>query len=96
MLDQRALGELVSANAGFELRRQIEAGGTVPVGTNRYQIKASDDVDMLIKGHMDRTLPEKSRRLKDNQIAWVDRLVADGRLDTYFNTGFSPWRIRET
>ncbi|MEK9851047.1 MAG: phosphate ABC transporter permease PstA, partial [Candidatus Puniceispirillum sp.] len=85
---QRALGELVSANAGFELRRQIEAGGTVPVGTNRYQIKASDDVDMLIKGHMDRTLPEKSRRLKDNQIAWVDRLVADGRLDTYFNTGF--------
>jgi len=33
-------------------------------------------------------LPEKSRRLKDNQIAWVDRLVADGRLDTYFNTGF--------
>ena len=88
MLDQRALGELVSANAGFELRRQIEAGGTVPVGTNRYQIKASDDVDMLIKGHMDRALPEKSRRLKDNQIAWVDRLVADGRLDTYFNTGF--------
>ena len=88
MLDQRALGELVSANAGFELRRQIEAVGTVPVGTNRYQIKASDDVDMLIKGHMDRALPEKSRRLKDNQIAWVDRLVADGRLDTYFNTGF--------
>ena len=30
MLDQRALGEILSKNAGYDLRRQIEAKGAYP------------------------------------------------------------------
>ena len=44
-------------------------------------IKTSDDVDMLMKGHMDRSSPEKNRRLSDKQIEWIDKLKEEGKLD---------------
>jgi hypothetical protein len=50
MLDQRALGEILSKNAGYDLRRQIEAKGSIPEGETKLWIKTSDDVDMLMKG----------------------------------------------
>jgi phosphate transport system permease protein len=51
-------------------------------------VLANDDVDMLIKGHIDRALPENERRLKDSQLAWIDQLNADGRLRKAFNVNF--------
>ena len=35
MLDQRALGEILSKNAGYDLRRQIEAQGAIPAGETK-------------------------------------------------------------
>ena len=85
---QRALGELVSANAGFELRQLVEAAGPEVTLPTSFWVKTSDDVDMLMKGRMDRNLPEQQRRLSDQQIAWVDALVADGKIRKVFNTTF--------
>ena len=85
---QRALGELVSANAGFELRQLVEAAGPEATLPTSFWVKTSDDVDMLMKGRMDRNLPEQQRRLSDQQIAWVDALVADGKIRKVFNTTF--------
>jgi phosphate transport system permease protein len=51
-------------------------------------VPADDDVDMLMKGHIDRDVPEQERRMKDDQIAWVDRLVEQGRVESRFNTTF--------
>ena len=85
---QRALGELVSANAGFELRQLVEAAGPEAALPTSFWVKTSDDVDMLMKGRMDRNLPEQQRRLSDQQIAWVDALVADGKIRKVFNTTF--------
>ena len=51
-------------------------------------IKTSDDVDMLMKGHMDRSSPEKNRRLSDQQIEWIDKLKVEGKLDLFFNSTF--------
>ena len=51
-------------------------------------IKTSDDVDMLMKGHMDRSSPEKNRRLSDKQIEWIDKLKEEGKLDLFFNSTF--------
>ena len=78
MLDQRSLGELLSANAGYDLRMQIEKTGIVEAGTKTYWMKASDDVDMLMKGRTDRTIDEKMRRINNNQLVWFDKSVADG------------------
>ena len=88
MLDQRALGEILSKNAGYDLRRQIEAKGSIPVGGTKLWIKTSDDVDMLMKGRLDRSLDESQRRLSDQQIGWIDSLVVDDRIRLVFNDTF--------
>ena len=88
MLDQRSLGELLSANAGYDLRMHVEKNGNVDSGTNIYWVKASDDVDMLMKGRMDRTIDEKMRRIKDNQLVWFDKIVAEGSVRLAFNSTF--------
>ena len=64
-LDQRALTEIISKNAGYDLRRQIEKTGILPVGKTKVWIKTSDDVDMFMKGRIDRTIEERKRRLSD-------------------------------
>ena len=88
MLDQRALGDLLSKNAGYDLRRQIEASGSIPKGKTQLWIKTSDDVDMLMKGRLDRTVDEAQRRLSNQQLGWVDQLVADDRIRLVFNETF--------
>ena len=88
MLDQRSLGELLSANAGYDLRMQIEKTDIVEAGTKIYWVKASDDVDMLMKGRTDRKIDEKMRRIKNNQLVWFDKIVADGSIRLAFNSTF--------
>ena len=34
------------------------------------------------------TVPEADRRLKDQQVAWIGRLMEEGRLEMHFNTAF--------
>jgi len=88
MLEQRSLGELLSANAGYDLRLQIEAAGVVPTGEVTYWVKSSDDVDMLMKGRMDRSIDEKKRRINDAQLVWFDSIVADDAIRLAFNSTF--------
>ena len=88
MLDKRALSEILSKNVGYDLRRQIEAKGVIPTGGTKLWVKTSDDVDMLMKGRLDRNLDESQRRLSDQQIGWIDKLVADDRVRLVFNDTF--------
>jgi phosphate transport system permease protein len=43
-------------------------------------------VDTLVKGNIDRALDETERPIKDNQIGWVDKLQAAGKIEKQFNT----------
>ena len=86
--DKRSLYGLISTGAAFQVRNILLKdrsliGKHIPVW-----VPADDDVDMLVKGHMDRRLPESERRLKDKQLAWIDQLAADGRLHKAFNFSF--------
>lgn len=86
--DKRSLNRLVSTGAAFQVRSILLKdrgliGKRIPVW-----VPADDDVDMFVKGHMDRGLPESERRLKDKQLAWIDQLAADGRLHKAFNFSF--------
>ena len=86
--DKRNLSRLVSENAGYQLRLKVE-NGSLKIGNKiDVWIKTSDDVDMLMKGHMDRNVAEKNRRLSDQQIEWVDKLKKEGKLDLFFNSTF--------
>lgn len=84
----RSLYGLVSPGADFQLRRMVLEDPSLVGQTNAVWVPADDDVDMLMKGHIDRTLPESNRRITDQQLDWIDRLTAEGRLEKRFNTNF--------
>jgi len=84
--EKRALYQLVSSGADYQLRDAVMADPSLIGTTLSVWVLADDDVDMFIKGHIRRELPEDDRRLKDQQITWIDRLVAEGAIETRFNT----------
>ncbi len=86
--EKRTLYGLISIGASYQLREMVMADPSLIGTTQTLWVPADDDIDMLMKGHIDRDLPEEDRRLKDNQIAWVDQLVEQGKIETRFNTTF--------
>ena len=86
--DRRSLYKLLSQGAEDDLRDMVMSDPAI-VGTRKeVWLTASDDVDMLIKGKIDRDRPERERPIKDKQLAWIDSLIADGKVETRFNTRF--------
>jgi phosphate transport system permease protein len=51
-------------------------------------VPASSDVDMFMKGQIKRDVSENERRIKDNQISWIDKLQQEGRIEKRFNSTF--------
>jgi phosphate transport system permease protein len=49
---------------------------------------ASDEVDLLVTGVVDRQWPEAARQLNDRQLGWVEQLQSSGRLERRFNWAF--------
>ena len=85
---KRALYRIVSSGAGFMLRERVLADPGLIGRTQRIWVPADDDIDMLVKGHIDRNAPESERRVKNDQIAWVTLLEEAGRIEKRFNTTF--------
>jgi phosphate transport system permease protein len=56
--------------------------------TRSVEVPASDDADMLMKGYIERDVPEAERRLSDQQLAWMDTLIERGQVAKRFNTAF--------
>ena len=86
--DTRKLYGLVSSGASFRLRDMVLQKPDVIGKTLEIWVPADDDVDMLFKGHFDRNAAEGERRLNDKQLAWIDQLSADGRIEKKFNQTF--------
>jgi len=84
--DRRALAQLVSVGASYQLQNLVAADPGVIGESRRLWVPASADVDMVVKGNIDRTLPEESRPVKDRELVWIDRLTETGRLQLKFNT----------
>lgn len=86
--DKKLLYSLVSSGAAHKLKEMVEADPKI-IGTRQdVWVPADDDVDMLIKGKSDRNLPEENRRILNNQLAWLDTLKSQGRLEKQFNRTF--------
>ena len=86
--DKRELSNLISENAGYQLRLNIENGKFSVGDSVNAWVKTSDDVDMLLKGLMNRDIEEKNRRLSDQQIKWVDQLIKEKKVKLFFNSSF--------
>ncbi len=86
--DRRALYALLSQGAEDDLRDMVMSDSSILGTRKEVWLTASDHVDMLAKGKIDRDRPERERPIKDKQLAWIDSLVADGKVETRFNTRF--------
>ncbi|MDO5674841.1 MAG: phosphate ABC transporter permease PstA [bacterium] len=82
------LNRLVSTGAAFILQDILTASPELIGSTQPFWLPADDEVDMLIKGHSPRDVPESARRLSDRQLGWIDSLLAQERLEKQFNTAF--------
>ncbi|MDX1708545.1 MAG: phosphate ABC transporter permease PstA [Desulfobacterales bacterium] len=86
--DKRMLYSIVSPGASFKLRDMVLTNPDIIGQSIPVWVPADDDVDMLMKGHVDRQVNEGERRLKDKQLAWIDQLIASGGIEKRFNTTF--------
>ena len=94
--DRRELRRLVSSGADLELRDAVLSDPDLIGKTREIWLTASDDMDQFHKGKLSREIPEGERPFKDKQIAWYDKLSADGRVEAQFNTTlFSAGASRE-
>ncbi|MFT5501197.1 MAG: phosphate transport system permease protein [Woeseiaceae bacterium] len=84
--ERRSLNQLVSAGAGYQLRDMI-VGDPGLLGTRqKVWLPASANVDMVVKGNIDREVEESRRPVSDLQISWIDALTADGSISKKFNS----------
>ena len=84
----RQLYGLVSEGAAFDLRdRVLEDPGLIGK-TREFWLLATDDIDQLVKGKIDRDLPEDQRVVSDLQLGWLAALVAEDRVERRFNRVF--------
>ena len=86
--DKRALYKLASSGAAYELRAIVRENPDLVGTTTDVWVTADDDVDMFIKGYIRGDVAENERRISNKEMAWIEALVADGRLEKRFNTTF--------
>jgi phosphate transport system permease protein len=84
--DQRALRDLLSNGAQFQVRDQVVADPALVGRTISVWVPAADPIDQLNKGVIDRNLPPDRRRVTDQQIGFFDALAAQDRVRSVFNT----------
>ncbi len=86
--DRKALKGIISSGSDLFVRAAVMENPSL-VGTKaEIAVPLSDDSDSVFKGFIDRSLPEDERRVKDNQLGWLDQLSEEGRIESRFNITF--------
>ncbi len=86
--ERRQILRLFSTGAREQLRNTILANPSIVGTTQRISLLASDDIDQLVKENIDASLPEANRKVKDNEVAWVNKLEEEDRITLDFHTRF--------
>ncbi|MCU0585567.1 MAG: phosphate ABC transporter permease PstA [Desulfobacterales bacterium] len=86
--ERRLLNGLISSGAAYELRDLALKDPDIVGKTVSLWLFADDDIDMIVKGQFSRDVAEENRRVSDQQLAWLDRLSAEGRVEKQFNLTF--------
>lgn len=84
---RRKANALLSRGIDFQIREFVSANPSMVGQTVPLDLLAHGDVDALLKGSISRETPSARRQVDDQQVAWIDQLVAEGRLTKHFNTG---------
>ncbi|GAB6053243.1 hypothetical protein JCM17960_20630 [Magnetospira thiophila] len=84
--DKRALYDMVSPGAAYFIRDKVLSDPALIGQRITIQVPMSDDMDQFEKGVISAEIPESDRRVKDNQIAWYERLKKRNMIETTFNS----------
>jgi len=85
--ERRDLFALTSASGATHQIRVLVYNDPSLIGqTVTMTVPTSDMVDQLLKGYIDRDLPESLRKVSNEQIAWIDSLKERGIIKKKFNT----------
>ena len=86
--DKKALYKLISKGGQYQLQKDVMDSPDLIGQSRTVWLPAGDDASGYMKGLVDTSIPEKKRRLKDNQIGWIEALKQDNRIDQRFNRTF--------
>jgi phosphate transport system permease protein len=86
--DKRQLYQIVSSGAAYQLREMVLKDRSLIGKTQWVWVPADDDVDMLVKGHLERRPETGEGRISDKKLAWIDQLTADKKIRKQFNRTF--------
>ncbi len=86
--DKKALFKLISSGAEYQIRDTLLAAPEMLGTTQQTWVLADDDVDSFLKEEKMRELQQDDRRIKDNQVAWLDQLSEQGRIESKWNWAF--------
>ncbi len=84
---RNAANALLSREIDSQLRQMVTADPSLIGQTKNVRVLASGNADALMKGKIDRALPQENRQVSDQQIAWIDTLTGEGVMQKRFNTG---------
>lgn len=85
---RRELGQLVSVGAAYQLQNMLQTKPDLLGTRQTVLVPASANVDMLLKGNISRDTDASLRPMSEQQIGWVDSLLAEGKLQSHFNSAF--------
>ncbi len=85
-LSTRELSRLVTSGERFALRDVVMADPRLVGTTQTYTLLADANVDVWLKGDIDRSLPDEQQQLPAELRALADRLKAEGRIQNEFST----------
>ncbi|MBI1181839.1 MAG: phosphate ABC transporter permease PstA [Alphaproteobacteria bacterium] len=84
--DERLSRGLLSNGVDVQLRKILVNDPTLLGSTVEVWLLAHGSVDPFVKGQISRDLPENRRLINDQQMAWLEKLEHDGRVDLRFNS----------
>jgi len=84
----RDLTRMISAGSRAVLRQALIQNLDLIGTTTPLILLASADIDAVVKGHINLSVPEKNRKVSDQQLRWIDQLAKDETLSQRFNSGF--------
>ncbi|PHS78007.1 MAG: phosphate ABC transporter, permease protein PstA [Robiginitomaculum sp.] len=86
--DKKRLYKLLSSGAVYELGKLVSGNLDLIGTTQSIWLPAASEVDLFMKGKIDKSLAEELRRLKDKDIVYIEMLEQNGQIKKKFNTAF--------
>lgn len=82
---RRDLGRIVTSGERFALRDMVVADPSIIGQTRSLHLLTDANIDVWLKGNIDRSLPDEQQQLSPKMREWVDKLAADGVIQNRFS-----------